>query len=667
MWERYRVLLSILGKIGLRKDEIKEMVADYDDDCASMTGVYYDDRCLKHADEDDESVERPKRASEIFAALRDEGILKQCRRVPGRMATKEEICSVHTAPFYRMIKATKHMYDTNAKNVSVHLDEEKDTYVNEFSFDAASLSAGGLIELASRVVEGRLKNGFAILRPPGHHAEKCKAMGFCLFNHIAITAKMMQKRYSQVEKILIVDWDVHHGNGTQKSFETDPSVLYFSVHRYEGGSFFPGSGKYSSVGRKAGVGKTVNVPLPCPGYGDTEYMQVFSQILLPIAREYEPDLVLVSAGFDSAEGDIGDMKVTEYGFAQMTSMLVNTDIVKDGKIVVALEGGYNLRALVPSALETVKVLLGEPAPCIPCQEHVYNFFTWTERKRHDGALKRFAEVLARVMHEQSRFWNCFKDLIPRTTRTHQNELPTIGPANEEYEHFKKYVKNSTCKSYAAYLGRKIKKVVKGLALYGNVVQRLFQQGQTKWMIKYYDGTTKMISHVNMLKSLVGEDLESESSAFEDMDDIHDTDIHDRQHNNTNHIKAKAKNNHKRQRKAKAKSYHPVKKAMLSPESVIHVPLPRYPKMDMDQLYDITSFHWQSNEKSWLQPLPKNTKHGFDHLQGIYVQDGGRYPVGAKRKHYSHQADAGPGTAAPDTWLSAASFAEDDKRKNFRAF
>jgi len=338
----------------------------------------------------------------------------------------------------------------------------------------------------------------------------------------------------------------------------------------------------------------------------------------------------------------------------MTSMLVNTNIVKDGKIVIALEGGYNLRSLVPSALETVKVLLGEPAPCIPCQEHVYNFFTWTERKRHDGALKRFADVLARVMYEQSRFWNCFKDLVPRTTRN-QSELPTIGRGDEEYIFFQKFVKNSTCKSYATYLGRKVKKIIKGEAMHGNVIQRIFQQGQTKWMIKYIDGSSRIMSHVNMLKILVGEDLDEDSDAFDDMVvEIENT---------APFGGAANENRYGRKSSKTGGAYAPVKKSLAPPESVEHAPLPRAPKLEMDQPYDIKSFGLQSPEKSWLQPLPRNTKHGFDDLQGIYVQDGSRFPVGAKRKRYTHDADV----VAVDKWLSAASYAEDDKRKNFRAF
>eukprot|EP00472_Partenskyella_glossopodia_P007590 CAMPEP_0197539420 /NCGR_PEP_ID=MMETSP1318-20131121/62648_1 /TAXON_ID=552666 /ORGANISM="Partenskyella glossopodia, Strain RCC365" /LENGTH=610 /DNA_ID=CAMNT_0043098139 /DNA_START=561 /DNA_END=2393 /DNA_ORIENTATION=+ len=473
-----------------------------------MTGVFYDPLCLLHRDEEDESVEKPERCSEIFAALKNQGLLARCRRVEGRMATKKEVCSIHTAPFYRMIQDTQWRKNGSARlkrNTGIHLDEEKDTYFNDYSFKAASLSCGGLLELTSQVVQGKLKNGFAIIRPPGHHAEKCKAMGFCLFNHIAITAKLMRQRYDSVQRILIVDWDVHHGNGTQKSFEADPDILYFSIHRYDGGSFFPGTGSVSSVGKGAGAGKTVNVPLPTHGFGDSEYLQIFEQVLLPIAREFSPDLVLVSAGFDSAYGDIGEMKVTENGFGQMTSMLVNTGIVEDGKIVVALEGGYNLKSLVPSALSTVKVLLGDRAGQVPSETDAINFYTWAERKRHVGNRKRFMDVIARVMSEQSRFWTCFSEMLPLAKRKTRNDTLTTqsgSERNQQLNFYRKFVESTTCEFYAGYLGRKVNKLIKGEKRTGYIVERQFLGGKIRWMIHYDDDEVRATSHIAMVKSLI---------------------------------------------------------------------------------------------------------------------------------------------------------------------
>jgi len=519
--KRYRTLVEALDEAGLRRRFlVQEIIADYDDDGAEseerytgMTGIYYNDKCLLHEDAEEESVEAPRRAKEIYEGLQREGLVARCRRVEGRKATKAEICTVHTAPYFRMIEDTKYKSIGTSRlsrvrsQQGIHLDEEKDTYFNEYSFDAACLSTGGLLEVTERVVEGRLKNGFAIIRPPGHHAEKCKAMGFCLFNHVAITAKVIKQKYKEVEKILIVDWDVHHGNGTQKSFFLDPDVLYFSIHRYENGSFFPGSGKISSVGRGAGVGKTVNVPLPCAGFGDSEYIQIFEQILMPITREFKPDLLIVSAGFDSSLGDIGEMKVTQSGFAQMMSMLANTDVIDDGKIVVALEGGYNIDSLVSSAVETVKVLLGMQAPVIPSAEDMLNFSTHCERRGYERNIKRFADVLARVINEQSRFWKCFRKLLPQSPRatrqsTHQNGLPQLQREDDHYDHFKKFVTTTTHLQYVNYLGRKVKREYKGEVKYGYIIERIFVGGQNKWTVKYEDGECRSLSKITVDKNLV---------------------------------------------------------------------------------------------------------------------------------------------------------------------
>mmetsp|Transcript_19676 Transcript_19676/g.29376 ORF Transcript_19676/g.29376 Transcript_19676/m.29376 type:complete len:626 (+) Transcript_19676:112-1989(+) len=482
---------------------IYNIIAEYDS-CNELTGVFYNERCLLHFDEENESVERPARCSEIYSELKKRQLLEKCRRVRGRKATKEEVCKVHTAPFYRMIEDTKYRRMGNSRisrNTSFHLDEEKDTYINDYSFDAARLSVGGLIEITSRVVDGTLKNGFAIIRPPGHHAEKCKAMGFCLFNNVAITAKIMMEKYDSVSKVMIVDWDVHHGNGTEKSFEMDPNVLYFSIHRYENGSFFPGTGKITSVGKGAGVGKTINVPLPGSGFGDTEYIQIFEQILIPVAREFAPDLLLVSAGFDSAYGDIGEMMVTEHGFAQMTSMLVNTGIVKDDNVVIALEGGYNIQSLVPSAMETVKVLLGGDAPAIPSQEEVYKYLTWTERKKYDITLRKFKDTLARVMTEQSRYWKCFDSMTidaqnkMRATRSSAvNQLPRL---HDKFLVFRNFVKGTTCPQYAIMLGKKIEKD----GVTGTLVERIVQNNHTRWRVRFKNGTTAIMKHISVLKKL----------------------------------------------------------------------------------------------------------------------------------------------------------------------
>ena len=202
------------------------------------------------------------------------------------------------------------------------------------------------------VNSGDLDNAFALVRPPGHHAERSRAMGFCLFNNVAIAAMYARKDLG-LERILIADWDVHHGNGTQHSFEGDDSILYFSTHQYP---LYPGTGSYGETGSGKGIGYTVNVPLPT-GYGDGDYVSIFDKVLKPVALEYKPDLILVSAGFDIYYRDpLGSMNVTPEGFAGLTRLLMNiADECCEGKLVITLEGGYHING----QRESVKAVLEE--------------------------------------------------------------------------------------------------------------------------------------------------------------------------------------------------------------------------------------------------------------------------------------------------------------------
>jgi histone deacetylase 6 len=274
--------------------------------------------------------------------LDDDGLARRCRRIPAREATREELVQVHTPEHVERILAT-------ASRDFVQLDP--DTYTSRDSAEAARRAAGGLVDLTREVLSGALANGFALVRPPGHHAEADRAMGFCLFNNVAIAAQ--SARRSGVRRVLIVDWDVHHGNGTQKTFEEDPDVLYFSTHQFP---FYPGTGAIAEVGRGAARGRTVNVPWPA-GMGDAEYLAAFDRVLLPIARAFQPEIVLVSCGFDAAAGDLlGGMRLTPNGYAAMTERVAS---LAQGRVVLALEGGYNLVAIAAAAAACTRVLLGE--------------------------------------------------------------------------------------------------------------------------------------------------------------------------------------------------------------------------------------------------------------------------------------------------------------------
>jgi histone deacetylase 6 len=312
------------------------------------TGLVYDDRFLLHRAAYDHP-EHPGRLSAIWSRLQADGLAARCRGIPAREATHEELRAIHTDEHIDRV-------ETTARREHAQLDP--DTYTSRDSVEAARLAAGGLVDLTRDVLSGALSNGFALVRPPGHHAEADRAMGFCLFNNVAVAAE--SARRAGVARVLIVDWDLHHGNGTQHSFEEDPDVLYFSTHQYP---FYPGTGSIGEVGRGAARGRTVNVPWPA-GMGDAEHLAAFDRILLPLARRFEPGLVRVSGGFDAAAGDLlGGMRLSADGYAAMTARLLE---IAGGKVVLALEGGYNLDAIAAAAAAATRVLLGENPPARDC-------------------------------------------------------------------------------------------------------------------------------------------------------------------------------------------------------------------------------------------------------------------------------------------------------------
>jgi len=296
----------------------------------NRTGVVKDERYLEHV-MDPHHPESPERLRVIYQMLEEKEMKNGLEGVRPRAATRQELEMIHSPAYIDLVASTdgKHHY---------RLDMDTSTCAK--SYETSLLAAGGLLELIKAVMEGKLDNGFALIRPPGHHAEKDRAMGFCLFNNIAIGAQYAIQNFS-LQRILIVDWDVHHGNGTQNSFYEDPRVLYFSTHRY--GSFYPGSGAATEVGRGKGEGFTVNVPLS-PGCGDADYGNFFKSILKPIALEYQPQLILVSAGFDIHYDDpLGGMAVTEKGFARLAEFLMEVAVgTAQGKLVLTLEGGYDV-------------------------------------------------------------------------------------------------------------------------------------------------------------------------------------------------------------------------------------------------------------------------------------------------------------------------------------
>lgn len=394
------------------------------------TGVYYDDRMKLHMNVDwtanDHHPEDPRRIEEIYNTFKEAGLIftgnhadiprilqdtpnKYMYPITSRKATKDEICLAHTGDHYDWVESVSKMSYQELRILTKIKDQGRDSlYVSTMSFLAALLSAGGAIEVAQRIVTGQLKNGFAIIRPPGHHAEHDHAMGFCFFNNVPIAARACQQQFpEQCRKVLILDWDVHHGNGVQNIFYDDPNVLYISLHVYgELGEFYPGppppgsglaDGGIKSCGTGPGLGRNVNIPWPKQGMGNAEYMRAFQKIVMPIAQEFDPDLVMISAGFDAADGDeLGGCHVTPECYAHMTHMLMS---LADGKVAVCLEGGYNLNAIAQSALAVAHTLMGEPPPrmAIP-----------------DISLEA-KELLAEVQAYQAPYWECMRQGVIAAT------------------------------------------------------------------------------------------------------------------------------------------------------------------------------------------------------------------------------------------------------------
>lgn len=338
-------------------------------------GYVYDTRMMQHTEvrdpndydeEDDDSEshhpEQPRRIECIDKKLDEAGCLELMTKLAIRHLRKDEALLVHSEDHWQKVAAIASMDVEAILNSRTYYDHLS-LYVHPKTPEAALLSGGGVIEACLAVARGLVKTSFANVRPPGHHAEPEEHMGFCFFNNVAIATRVVQLE-TDVKKILILDWDVHHGNGTQRAFYDDPSVLYISIHRYDGGAFYPSGpfGSMESCGEGDGLGMSVNIPWPTKGMGDSDYLYAFMRLVMPIAYEFAPELVIISAGFDAADGDtLGECHVSPTGYAHMTHMLSS---LANGKLVVALEGGYNLKSISSSALAVAEVLLGNPPPMI---------------------------------------------------------------------------------------------------------------------------------------------------------------------------------------------------------------------------------------------------------------------------------------------------------------
>ena len=404
------------------------------------TGCCYDDRMKLHTNADfgpSDHVEGPSRIEHIMRMFKESGVVftgsdadlipvvqtepnKYMWRIPARQATREEICTVHHPAHFMWVKALSNKTTQELRELSEQMDQGRDSiYVGGMTYEASLISAGGAIETCKSVVVGIVKNAFAVIRPPGHHAEYNAPMGFCLFNNVAIAAKICQADYPKLcRKILILDWDVHHGNGIQNLFYDDPDVLYISLHVYQDGEFYPGQpdnpatpdGGLEHCGAGPGLGKNVNIGWHDQGMGDGEYMAAFDEVVMPIAREFNPDLVIISAGFDAAAGDpLGAFFVSPGCYAFMTRMLMS---LAGGKVAVCLEGGYDLEAISKSALAVAQTLMGE----LPLQ------------MEKPEISREAAKVLAKVQACQVPYWECMRARPFDSNKRKRGSRPPTKPS-----------------------------------------------------------------------------------------------------------------------------------------------------------------------------------------------------------------------------------------------
>lgn len=344
------------------------------------TGIVKDSRYLRHF----AGIAHPEsagRLAAVYEMLDNPGMSWKFTRIEPREATRAEIAAVHSPSYIDYIADT-------AGLDSVELDS--DTVTSPETYQVAKLAAGGVCNAIDSVITGDVDNAFAFVRPPGHHAESGSAAGFCIFNNVAIGAMHAILQYG-MKKILVVDWDLHHGNGTQHSFYNDPRVLYFSTHQYP---YYPGTGGLDEIGYGPGEGFTVNVPLR-GGAGDGDYVKIFRKILEPLAGKFNPELVLLSAGFDIYQHDpLGSMQVTPDGFAALARILLNiADSCCDGRFVATLEGGYNIQGLTKSVKAVLEEMLDET-------HHTEEQLVASEQNVNSGT----DGVIGRVVQKISPFW-----------------------------------------------------------------------------------------------------------------------------------------------------------------------------------------------------------------------------------------------------------------------
>jgi acetoin utilization deacetylase AcuC-like enzyme len=308
-----------------------------------MRVALYDHPVFREHDAGEGHPERPERLGAVRRGLREAGLEERLVPLEPKPATPEQLLRVHSEPHLKRIAATR------GRTVPF----DADTQASPRSYEAALLAAGAVVDAVERVLDGSLERAFCAVRPPGHHAERDRAMGFCLFNNVAVGAEHALAR--GLQRVAIIDWDVHHGNGTQHSFWKDPRVLYVSSHQFP---FYPGTGGIDEMGEGPGLGFNVNLPMPA-GLGDADYARVYAEVVLPICRSFDPELLIVSVGFDPHRDDpLAGMRLTDRGFGALARLcLAAAGDSARGRAVFVLEGGYDLDGIAQSSASVMEAML----------------------------------------------------------------------------------------------------------------------------------------------------------------------------------------------------------------------------------------------------------------------------------------------------------------------
>lgn len=338
--------------------------------------------------EKDVFVEDPETKRRINNLLFRCGMMKNLKTIEPRSATREEIEYFHIPKY---INKVKELSDTVGGDAGDH------AIVGKGSYEIALLSTGGAITAVDSVMEGKVKNAYALTRPPGHHAERDFGIGFCIFNNVAIAAKHAKKKYN-LKRVLVLDWDVHHGNGTEQAFYDDPEVLFISVHQDL--SFPNNTGYKEDVGVDEGEGYNINIPLP-PGTGDAGYVSAFKNIVEPIAKDYKPELIIISAGQDPSMFDpLGRMMMTADGFGQLAKIMLNiAGEVCEGNIVFCHEGGYSNGYVPFCTLRIIEQMTG-------IKSDVTDPFIEGSEGYPDKLYDNQKEAINNVIKVQKNYWSC---------------------------------------------------------------------------------------------------------------------------------------------------------------------------------------------------------------------------------------------------------------------